>query len=78
MNDERQTCDRGGIVHCCPIPLRNNNGELTSRRRDIAIHYEVKVIDCDPKPAKKLRHRREVENAFRFINNTGSEQKIAL
>jgi hypothetical protein len=69
MNDERQTCDRGGIiVHCCSIPLRNNNNdELTSRRRDIAVHYEVKVIDCDPKPAKKLRHRREVENAFRFV-----------
>lgn len=64
LKDVRQTCDHGGIVYCS---MQNNNGEL-STRRDIAVEYEVKVIDCDPKPAKKLRDRREVEDAFRFVS----------
>jgi len=30
----------------------------------VAIQYEVKVVDYDPKPAKKIRSRKEVENKF--------------
>ena len=34
----------------------------------MGVRYEVKVVDCDPKPAKKLRGRGEVESKFQFIN----------
>ena len=34
------------------------------------IQYEVKVVDCDAKPAKKLRKRKEVEDKFQFITTS--------
>ena len=61
--DECQTLDvngdRGGIVFCS---LQNDS-------RAVPIRYEVKVVDCDPKPAKKLRGRMNVESKFRFIES---------
>lgn len=60
-NEECQSRDRGGIVFCS---LQNNDS------RAVPIHYEVKVVDCDPKPAKKLRGRMNVvESKFRFIES---------
>ena len=60
LNEECQSRDRGGIVFCS---LQNNDS------RAVPIHYEVKVVDCDPKPAKKLRGRIKVEGKFRFIES---------
>ena len=58
-NEECQTHDHGGIVFCS---LQNDS-------RAVLVHYEVKVVDCDPKPAKKLRCRMNVERKIRFIDN---------
>ena len=60
VNEECQTRDRGGIVFCS---LQKNDS------RAVPVHYEVKVVDCDPKPAKKLRGRMSVESKFRFIES---------
>ncbi len=67
LNDVRQTCEHGGTF-VCPMQSYNGGGSTSSTSKyAVAVHYEVKVIDCDPKPAKKLRRRREVENAFQFV-----------
>jgi inositol-pentakisphosphate 2-kinase len=49
-----------------------DGGLLVSRLENIwgspntVIRYEVKAVDCDPKPAIKLRGREEVEQNFQF------------
>jgi hypothetical protein len=57
--EECQTCDRGGIMLHSP-----RDGSPA-----VPVHYEVKVVDCDPKPARKLRDRMNVESMFRFVRN---------
>jgi hypothetical protein len=54
-----QTCDRGGIAFC----------SLQSDSHAFAVHYEVKVVDCDPKPARKLRGRINVESKFQWCES---------
>ena len=34
----------------------------------VPVYYEVKVVDCDPKPARKLRERKHVESKFHLID----------
>lgn len=64
--EELQSIDRGGIMRYYEEEeeQRRNNGTHT------IIHYEVKVVDCDAKPAKKLRKRKEVEDKFQFITTS--------
>ncbi|KAL3822370.1 hypothetical protein ACHAXA_010848 [Cyclostephanos tholiformis] len=59
VNEECQTSDHGGIV------LHS----LWDDSPAVPVHYEVKVVDCDPKPARKLRDRMNVESKFRFVQN---------
>ena len=65
-----QSCDYSGIVSCL-LPTKNDNDApptlSLSSSSSVAIQYEVKVVDCDPKPAKKLRGRKEVEGKFSAI-----------
>ncbi|KAL3777249.1 hypothetical protein ACHAW5_008541 [Stephanodiscus triporus] len=63
INEECQTCDRGGIAFC----------SLQSDSHAIAVHYEVKVVDCDPKPARKLRDRMNVESKFQMLVDCANE-----
>lgn len=60
IRESCQTVDTGGIAVC---PLEP---DLSTK---MVVHYEVKCVDCDPKPAKKLRHRRDVESKFQFIQS---------
>ena len=60
--EECQSCDHGGIVSC------SVQDDLLHSRA-VTVHYEVKIVDCDPKPAKKLRGRTEVERKFQYIQN---------
>lgn len=55
-----QTCDHGGIALCS---MQDDDAVSCN----MGVHYEVKIVDCDPKPAKKLRSRRDVENKFQFV-----------
>lgn len=55
--EECQACDHGGIALCSM-----EDGHTT-----LGVHYEVKIVDCDPKPAKKIRNRGESEDKFKFI-----------
>lgn len=72
VNEVRQSCDTGGIALCNPL----ENYELDSTTDHttttgtfaIPVHYEVKVVDCDPKPARKLRERKHVESKFHLID----------
>jgi inositol-pentakisphosphate 2-kinase len=57
--EECQTCDREGIVF----------HSLQDDSPAVPVQYEVKVVDCDPKPARKLRDRMTVESMFRFVRN---------
>jgi len=59
--EECQSCDHGGIAICSM-----QDDVLASRA--MGVHYEVKIVDCDPKPAKKLHGRGEVESKFQFID----------
>ena len=59
ISDTCQSCDLGGVVSCS---LQNQNDDDTVVA--VAIQYEVKVIDCDPKPANKLHGRKEAESKF--------------
>ena len=45
-------------------------------RRAVSVYYEVKVVDCDPKPAKKLRSRTEVESKFQYVRRKVSSVTI--
>lgn len=58
--EEIQGIDHGGIIVY-------DGEEEGARGTRAIIHYEVKVVDCDAKPAKKLRTREEVEGKFQFI-----------
>jgi len=60
-----QSDDQSGIVVCL-LPTKNDAPSTLSSTSSssVAIQYEVKVVDCDPKPAKKLRGRKEIENKF--------------
>ena len=62
----RQSDDQCGIVVCL-LSTKNDATSTLSSSCSVAIHYEVKVVDCDPKPAKKFRGRKEVENKFSAI-----------
>lgn len=62
-DDQEEVCqsnDNGGI-------MIYDDGEEETMQGTVMIHYEVKVVDCDAKPAKKLRSRRQVEDKFQFI-----------
>ena len=63
-----QSDDCGGIVLCL-LPTKNDAPTLSSSSSScsMAIQYEVKVVDCDPKPAKKIRSRKKVEGKFSAI-----------
>jgi hypothetical protein len=63
VDEEYQSCDHGGIA-TCSIP------DGASASRTMSVQYELKVVDCDPKPAKKLRGRGEVESKFQFIKSS--------
>ena len=65
ISDSYQSCENGGIMSCLLQgygPLQGN--ELSAA---IGVQYKVKVVDCDPKPARKLGARGEAENKFHFI-----------
>ena len=64
-----QSDNQSGIVVCL-LPTKNDAPSTLSSSASscsMAIQYEVKVVDCDPKPAKKLRGRKEVEGKFSAI-----------
>ena len=64
-----QSDDQSGIVVCL-LPTKNDASStlsLSASSSSVAIQYEVKVVDCDPKPAKKLRSRKEVEGKFSAV-----------
>ena len=51
----------------CLLPTKNDALSTlfsSASSSSVAIQYEVKVVDCDPKPAKKLCGRKEIENKF--------------
>ena len=60
QEEYQQYCDRGGIASCS---LQDIDDALIFNH-SMVVHYEVKVVDCDPKPARKLRGRNEVESKF--------------
>ena len=62
--EECQSIDNGGIMH-----YDDNEEEKSLSQSHTLIHYEVKVVDCDAKPAKKLRSRTKVEDVFQFITS---------
>jgi hypothetical protein len=62
--EECQSIDNGGILIYYGDEKEE---EALFGTRTMMIHYEVKVVDCDAKPAKKLRSRRQVEDKFQFI-----------
>ncbi|KAL7476695.1 hypothetical protein ACHAW6_002535 [Cyclotella cf. meneghiniana] len=57
---ERHQTERNGGLFVCR--LDNIWGSPNAM-----IWYEVKVVDCDPKPSIKLRGREEVEHNFQFV-----------
>eukprot|EP00978_Attheya_sp_CCMP212_P019203 scaffold53544_cov53-Attheya_sp.AAC.5 len=64
-----QTTDRSG---CLQIPLPDHADEKNDTtsccmERMVSCRYTVKVVDCDAKPAHKLRSRHEKELIFRAI-----------
>ncbi|KAL7539945.1 hypothetical protein ACHAXR_009733 [Thalassiosira sp. AJA248-18] len=61
IKEECQSREHGGLALCSI-----QDGAPASHA--MAVHYEVKIVDCDPKPANKLRERGEVESKFQFIN----------
>jgi inositol-pentakisphosphate 2-kinase len=77
VNEVRQSCNTGGIALCTPLENyelddsttdHTTNTTTTGSAITIPIHYEVKVVDCDPKPARKLRERKHVESKFHLID----------
>jgi len=61
--EECQSMDNGGIMH---YDVETEEKALRTRTM---IHYEVKVVDCDAKPAEKLRSRTKVEDVFQFLTS---------
>ena len=61
--EECQSIDNGGIL------IHDVEMEEKALRTRTMIHYEVKVVDCDAKPAKKLRSRTKVEDVFQFLTS---------
>ncbi|KAL7550529.1 hypothetical protein ACHAWF_013746 [Thalassiosira exigua] len=57
--EEFQSCQHGGIAS-----FSFQDEGLAPQ--NMVIHYELKIIDCDPKPASKLRERANVESKFQF------------
>lgn len=86
--EEFQSCEHGGIALCsmqdyggvCASSSSNSNLNSCPSSRDniIAVHYEVKIVDCDPKPASKLRDREEVESKFQFISVNHQPQLLSF
>jgi hypothetical protein len=74
VNEVRQSCDTGGIALCNPLEKREKDGSgstdhtTTTTTGTVPVYYEVKVVDCDPKPARKLRERKHVESKFHLID----------
>ena len=64
---ERQTCDHGGIALCSMQSEDDAASSVFTRKSSLSVHYEVKIVDCDPKPAKKLRNRSKAESKFSLI-----------
>ena len=62
-NEECQASGCGGTVTCVL-----NSNMLTPTPTVVFCKYQIKVVDCDPKPAKKLRKRAEVENIFKYVS----------
>ena len=62
VSEEPQSSDRGGIVFCS---LQDG----TSAECSPAVHSEIKLVDCDPRPAKKLHSRRKAEGKYGLITN---------
>jgi inositol-pentakisphosphate 2-kinase len=65
--EELQSIDHGGIMRYYE---KEGQEQRVSNGTHTMIHYEVKVVDCDAKPAKKLRKRKEVEDKFQFITSS--------
>ena len=59
-----QSIDNGGIM--CFDDVKEEKSSFQPRTM---IHYEVKIVDCDAKPAKKLRSRTKVEDVYQFITS---------
>ncbi|KAL7471925.1 hypothetical protein ACHAXS_012240 [Conticribra weissflogii] len=58
-SEEMQNDDHGGVVVCALEHAKHS---------EYAVLYEVKVVDCDPKPASKLRNRAAAEGFFKNIS----------
>jgi Inositol-pentakisphosphate 2-kinase len=61
----RQTKDAPGIVRLQDPALDGSNSSSHHARR--TLKYQIKLIDCDPKPAKKLRDREAKEVPFSLL-----------
>ena len=66
--EELQSIGNGGIMRY--NEKEEGQEQLVSNGTHTMIQYEVKVVDCDAKPAKKLRKRKEVEDKFQFITTS--------
>jgi len=75
---QQQQSDRPGIVllNFSPdyylsskraAPTKSNSS--SSSQTTMAFQYEIKVIDCDQKPSKKLQNRSEKEALFKYLPN---------
>jgi inositol-pentakisphosphate 2-kinase len=62
VNDDAVECnqsvDNEGMFLC--------RWESMSNLLNAIVRYQVKIIDCDPKPVSKLRNRQDVEKMFQF------------
>jgi hypothetical protein len=67
--DELQSEGKPGILSF--VSQTDTNGSTSTRRR---LAYELKVIDCDQKPAKKLRSRDKKEDLFDYFANSWNHQ----
>lgn len=63
--EECQSIENGGVM--IYDGDENEEEEAFGTRTMMMIHYEIKMVDCDAKPAKKLRSRTQVEDKFQFI-----------
>lgn len=63
--EECQSNEHGGIMSIS----MNDERAGAAASHAMGVHYELKVVDCDPKPARKLRRRGEVEGKFYFIDH---------
>ena len=60
IHEPKQTQGSGGWFVC--------KWDSTSCITKALVQYEIKVIDCDPKPVAKLRSREDVEKMFQFCS----------